>query len=132
MPIRKTQQRRLKKYSVGDMRELITIHIRNIDAPSFDSASFSEVYDTGIEHWSFIFTPNLSGAGQRFFGDVNTGERATDVMVIRFADGITKENVVQWDGEYYKILQVLDPERRHEYLELDCKILGDKAVEANQ
>jgi len=132
MPKRQTTLRRLKKYSTGDLRDVIKIHVRALKSPSFGSASFSEGYDEGVDTWAGMFTPGFSGSGKRFFGDVNTGQRATDVFVIRFDSSITSENVVQFNGEYFKVLQVVDPDRRNEYLELDCVVLGAITAEANQ
>lgn len=132
MSTRKTSKRRLKKYAVGDMRERVTIHVRSLTAPAFSSPSnFTETYDTGTRVWAFVANVSLVGSGRQEFDSINIILRSTHKMVIRYRGNITTENVIRWRGEAYKILKIIDPEERHQYLELYCNVLGDKTLEAN-
>lgn len=131
MSTRKVSKRRLKKYSIGDLRDRIKLHVRSIGTPAVDSASFSEEYDTGVDLWSSIVTLDLQGAGLSVFDGVNTNERPTHKFKIRYRAGVTKENVISWRGQYYKIMSIRNPEERNEYLELFSTLKGDSSLEAN-
>lgn len=129
-------KRPLKQVAVGDMRDRILIRQRDIGGPDFDSpAKLKEGYKTIAAVWCKVKT-NISG--KQVFDGVNetTGGgvilSSTHVFTIRYREGITSENVVDYKGEYYEIVRVVNPEERNMYLELNCKLLGDKTLEANQ
>ena len=88
----------------------------------------SQNYDAGLEVWSSVFT---LPEGQQLFDDVDVGDQPTHKFVIRHRPNITKENVVSWRGNYYKLIKAIDPEERNEYWELFGKLLGDKTKKAN-
>ena len=136
MANRKVDKRPLKQVPVGDMRTQILIRERAVSAPDFDNpAKFEETYKTIASTWAKL-TTNVSG--KKFFDGVNTDTgggiilSSTHVFTIRYRDGITSENVVDYKGENYKINRVVNPEERNMYLELHCKLLGDRELEANQ
>lgn len=136
MPKLKVDKRTYKKIAVGDMRDRIDVRKRDISAPDFDSpAGFGESYNTLFSAWCKVKT-NVSGRDS--FDGVNedTGGgvilSSTHTFTIRFRDGVTSENVVQFKGNNYKINRIVNPEERNEYLELHCKVLGDRELEANQ
>lgn len=131
MSKRKVTSRPLKKFSIGDLRNVIKIHVRTITPPVENSSSFTETYDDGVDRWASVVTSSNVGAGRKEFDGVDAGERPTHLFVIRYLAGITKENVIRWNGEAYKILLTVDPEERHEYWELYAQILGDQTLEAN-
>ena len=87
MPTRKVNHRRLKKYAVGDMRERILIHTRNLDAPGPDSVKFSEIYDAGDGRWANVETLDLQGSAQRRFDNVELSDRPSHIFTIRFRKG---------------------------------------------
>jgi head-tail adaptor len=130
MPTRSVRRRRLKKYGIGDMRELITVHTRVITPPDFDSVSFTEEYDAGTEMWASVETPTVRN-GVAYFDGVNVPDGTTHVFIVRFDDSITSENIIRWDGEAYKILFIRDPDKRLQYLELSTRLLGDETLDAN-
>ncbi len=129
-------RRRLKKTPVGDMRERILIKERAVSPSDFDNPSaFGEAYKTLLQPWCIVKT-NISGRSE--FDGVNksTGGgvilSSTHIFTIRYCKGITSQNIVEYQGNNYEINRIVDPEERHMYLELNCKILGDKTIEANQ
>jgi SPP1 family predicted phage head-tail adaptor len=131
MAQRQVKQKRLKKYSIGDLNKRILIHVRSIEAPDFDSANFEEDYDSGLPCWARISV--LDPMGKTFFDGVDLKEgKPTHIFVIRYRENITSENVIRWQSNLYKIVGIPDPEERHEYLELYSKILGDQNLKANQ
>ena len=131
MSSRKVSRRRLKKYSIGDLRDRIKLHVRSVTPPAVDSASFSEEYDTGTDLWSSVVTLDLQGAGLAVFDGVNTNENPTHKFTVRYNPDITSENIIGWRGKYYRIMSVRNPEERNEYLELFSTLKGDSSLEAN-
>lgn len=131
MATRKTAKRRLKKYAIGDMRERITLHERTITAPVFGSAAFTEAYDTGVTVWASASTLSLVSAGQALFDGVQMKDRPTDVFIIRYRDNVTTETIIRWQGNAYEIKEIINPDRRKQYIELRSRIIGDVNKEAN-
>lgn len=129
MATRITNKRRLRKYSIGDMRERITIHTRTITPPLYDSVDITETYDAGTQYWASIET--LEKKKQMFDG-VNIPEAATHTFIIRYDSSVTAENIISFQDEYYDILKTGDPDKRKQYLELYSKVKGDDSLDANQ
>jgi len=113
------------------MNKRIKIHVRSLKAPDYDSPSMKQNYDAGLSVWASVFTLGFQGAGQKLFDDVDVGDQPTNKFVIRYRPNITKENVVSWRGNYYKLVKCIDPEERNEWWELFGKLLGDKTKKAN-
>lgn len=132
MPIRAVSHRRLKKYGIGDMRERITLHVRSITAPEFNTASFSETYDAGVNLWASVNTMDFAASGQAIFDNVNLSEQPSHKLVIRYRENVTTENVIRWRDNAYKLLKIINPEERNLYLELFAVLLGDEDLAANQ
>lgn len=131
MANRKVSHRRLKKYGTGDMRKRITLHVRDITAPVFNSASFSETYDTGVPLWAFVKTLDFVASGQNLFDGVNLSKPPSHLFVIRYRENVTTENVIRWQGSAYKILKNINPEERNQYWELYAVLLGDETLAVN-
>ena len=132
----KVDKRPLKKIPVGDMRDRILIRERDISTPDFDNpAAFAEAYKTIADVWCKVKT-NVSG--KQIFDGVNadTGGgillSSTHIFTIRYRSDITSEHVVDYNGDYYEINRIVNPEERNMYLDLSCKLRGDKTLEANQ
>ena len=132
MPRRKVKYRKLQKYSIGDMRHRVTLHTRVITPPNYANAEFTETYDVGVEDWAFVETPTTVGKGIAVFNGVNVPPKTPHIFVIRFDSAITKENVIRWEGDSYKILKTNDPDKRQQYLELASQLLGDETLDANK
>lgn len=128
MATRQIKRRPLRKIPVGDMRDWITLYTRSITAPGYDSAALSEEYTSLCSLWSKHETLELDTAK---FDDVQILSQPTDRFVIRFIPGLTSENILEWDGDYFKILSINDYEGRKEYLQLKCRLKGDNTLEAN-
>ena len=133
----KVHRRSLQKTPVGDRRDRILIRQRGIGTPGFDNpAKFGEDYKTIASVWAKV-TTNVSG--KRIFDGVNEDSggggillSSTHVFNIRYMDGITSENVVDFKGENYEIKRVINSEERNLELDLHCKLLGERGLEANQ
>lgn len=132
MPKRNVTHRPLKQYAGGDLNKRITLHTRTLKAPKYNSASFTENYDAGLEVWASVITLSNIASGKRIFDDIDIRKQPTHKFVIRFREGITTEKVVRWRGDAYELVKIIDPEERHEWLELYAKLLGDETKETNQ
>ena len=129
-------KRPLKKIPVGDMRDRISIRERVIGAPTFDKpAAFGEDYKTIATVWCKVKT-NKSGRDEFAGVNADTGGgillSSTHIFTMRYRPGITSEHVVVYKGNNYEINRIVNPEERNMYLELNCKLLGDRELEANQ
>lgn len=128
----KCQKIRRKKRSlcVGDLRDEIVIHDRDITAPLFDTAEQTQTYSNSLTVFASVNTVR----GKEIFNGTQLVGVKTHNILIRFLDAreITQENVVELKGNYYDVLEVQNLEERDEWLELSCGILGDKTQENNQ
>ena len=128
MAYRDIKGRKLRKISVGDMRECISIEERKMTAPSFGSASFTENYVPTDEVWAKIET----SFNNRIFDGVALDEIPSHKFTIRHRDDVTSETRIRYDGVLYRIVKTDNYEMRNEYLELYALIDGDDTKEANQ
>lgn len=128
MAKRKTQQRRLSKHLTGDMRARVKLKTRTLKPPAFGEAAHSEEF-VSISVWAKVETERN---GRKTFDDVNVEDQPTHFFTIRYREDVTAETFIEYRNENYDIVKTVDPEERHEYLELHCKVLGDKTLEANK
>ena len=113
---------------VGDMRDRIILYNRNIVAPKFNNASFTEKYTELDKVWSSV---NTKKGAPRFSG-VDLDEQITTTFIIRYRSDVSSETVIEFNDDYYKILDPDNPEKRKRFLFLGCKSLGNKTLKANQ
>lgn len=128
MASRNIQSRKLRKISVGDMRECISLETRNQKAPSFGSASFREVYSPIAEVWAKVETVYHG----RIFDGVALEDIPSHKFTIRYRDDITTEKRIRYKDVLYRIIKSDNFEMRDEYLEVYARIDGDDDKEANQ
>jgi head-tail adaptor len=129
MSTRRVNKRKLTKFAVGDMRDRIEIFVRSVIAPGAGSASVTEEYVLLREIWSRL---DHLIPGKVIFDEVDTGGQPTHIFTIRFWLDITTQNRVKFDNDYYKIVKVVDPQGRKEYLRLYCKLMGSFDRIANE
>ena len=132
MPKRVVQFRKLRKQSIGDMREVISLEERSLTAPDFASAVASETYDKILDVWAKVETRS----GIEMFNGVNTREEGvaiyTHQFTIRYRDDVTSQTRIRYKDNLYKIIDSENLEERSEYLLLRCRIDGDDSQEVNQ
>lgn len=130
MSQRIVQRRKLRKVSVGDLRDCISLENRSIKAPSFSSVGFSEGYTQIIETWSKVETD----FNARVFDGVSIDKKPSHRFTIRFRDDgdITNETRIRWKNVLYRVLRTDNYEGRDEYLELYAMIDGDDTKESAQ
>ena len=133
MPKRSVSSRPLRKSPIGDLRERIELYTREVQPPVMGSASDTEKFTLIKEVWAKIVTRL---PGEDTFSKVNVASqnllaKATHIFTIRWRSDITAQNVIQYEGNYFEILNTDDTETRNEYLIMHCKLLGDKTLKAN-
>lgn len=128
MAYRQVNGRKLRKVSIGDMRECISLEVRERKAPVFGSASATMAYTVIDEVWSKIDTVNHN----RIFDGVALDEIPSHKFTIRFRCDITTETRIRYKDVLYRIVKSDNFEMRDEYLELYARIDGDDNKEANQ
>jgi len=126
---RKVKRRPLKKISIGDMNQRVSLFCRSIKGAAYNKASLSESYSKIADVWSKV---ESIGSGFQEFAGIDISQAATHIFVIRFRDDVTTETVIQFDGSNYEILNKDDPESRHEYLILTSRLKGKKELEASR
>ena len=106
--------------NIGDMRQRIYLHAREISTPVYGSIDFDEVF-TGDPKWASI----KSLGGKVVFDGVGQDAIATHAIYIRYAAGVSSQKFVQsTDGRRFKILNVEDYDERHDFLVLMCTDRG--------
>lgn len=120
-------RRKSRVPQVGDMRILISIHTRAISEPNFNTAKFSQQYTPLTTVWAKVD----SVTGKKYFSGVQLKENTTEFFTIRYRDDITSEKIIEYDGKYFEILDVLDPEKRKRFLFIQCKEKGATTKKAN-
>lgn len=128
MPRRSVQFRPLKKLSIGDMRECISLENRAIASPDFDSVAFEEDYTQIIETWAKVET-NLQG---RVFAGVEIEDTPSHRFTIRFRETVTTETRIRYKERFFRIIQINNFEERDEYLELLAREDGADNLEVSR
>ena len=130
MAVCKKIRRSKRSPCVGDLRDEIIIHDRDITPPLFNTAEQTQAYTNSLTVWASVNTVR----GKEIFSGTQLVGVKTHNILIRFLDTreITQENVVEFKGNYFDVLEVQNFEGRDEWLELSCGILGDKTQENNQ
>lgn len=128
MPKREVGYRKLRKNTIGDMRECISLEVRSIQPPSFDNFSASESYIQVAEPWAKVETE----FNNRIFDEVALDAKPSIKFTIRYRDNITTETRIRYKGILYKIVQSDNLEERDEYLVLYAAIEGADDKEVNQ
>ena len=132
MAERKLKQRKLTKFSSGDLRDPVEVVLRSQRAPGFDDADVDESYEIKLEPFCSISTIETQSGGERKFSGVNLNRDATHIFVMRFTDILTVDHRIRFKSEFYKILEFSDPERRQQYSVVQTQFLGREDIEANR
>jgi len=112
---------------IGDLDKRINLFSRSIKAPTNSSVDFDEEFVKEYEKWAMIHTTR----GAELFDGVSLTNAFTHKIYIRYEEGITQEDWIEFNNDKYDIVDVEDLEERHEFLLLKCKIRGDKDTLAN-
>ena len=113
---------------IGDMRTRISIFQRKMTAPTSGSASFTQSHILIDNVWSAVETLK----GSEIFDDTNVKSTMTHRFTIRFRSDVNTKNIIQFDGNSFKILEADNADLRKRFLFISCELLGDQTFEANR
>lgn len=128
MSKRELQRARLRKVPVGDMRTPVIIYQAEVLAPTAGvdmSRSLTSFIDPW---WCKVTTPT----GVYAFDSSNVEQIITHDFQGRYTEGIDRDMVIEWDGEYYRIITVENFEKRDLFLRLRCTVRGAITSEVNR
>jgi len=113
-----------RKGIIGSMRHPMTLIFPKLVAPQD-----VEKYDYFIEKYQeiVVWGDIETKVGSAIFDSANTVQTFTDVFRIRYREELTKEWKIRVYGDIYTILQVINFEKRKEFLELKCCIMAREA-----
>lgn len=111
----------------GDLNRKITINVRNITSPSGVGVDFNENFTVLKTVWAMVKT--LSG--QAVFDGTNTTKAVTHNFYIRYIPGVTFENWVLYNNQYYDILDVQNLNEQNQYILLQANLRGTSALPVN-
>lgn len=126
------KQRKKIIVCTGSLRKEISLLTRNIDPntqPLSQNISIENTFTLLAQVWAM----NEDAEGQEVFDKVGirVGQH-TDNWYIRYVDGITSQTWVQFEEDFYNILNVRDLERNKFYLRLECEFRGDILKDATR
>lgn len=128
MPKRQISTRKLRKNSIGDLRDVISLETRQMLAPSFGSSSLSQNYTQVIQTWAKVETLDHG----RIFNQVALDPKTSHRFTIRHRDDITTETRIRHNDILYRISKMDNPESRNEYFIIYASVEGADDLEANQ
>ena len=116
-----------RKVCIGNLDRIVKVNSRVIQAPVSD-VDYTEEFIQLIEMHANIETVS----GVTFFDSTNVERDITHFIYIRFFTGITPENWLIFNDEYYDIIDQQNLEERDEFLLLKCNKRGPVTKPVNQ
>ena len=126
--IRTILTRPKRESCIGDMRDRIKLHIREIQSPEFSSQNFTEKFSGTKEVWANVKTV----VGRTLFTGANIDVALTHEIIIRYDEDVTSETWIEFQSNNLKIVTVEDLDNRHDFMRLKCTERGDKDLGAAQ
>lgn len=111
---------------IGDMNRRITLHIRSITGLS-DGVDFDETLSDSTVVWAALQTIK----GEDIFDGTNVIGTATHNFFVRAISTLTAETWLEYNGEYYDVLDIQNYEERNLFMVLRCSVRGDTSKETN-
>lgn len=128
MSSRQLQRARLRRVPVGDMRTPVIIHKAAILAPTAGVDMGRKIAPVVSPWWCKVTTVT----GVFVFDSSNIEQVITHDFQGRYTPDISRDMIIESEGNYYKIVSVEDMEERHEFLRLRCTERGSIAKEVNK
>lgn len=129
MSIRTVLRRKHRTLCVGDLKDQIILHNRNIEEPVFGEVDATEDFNPIKSVWASVKTVS----GKTFFSDVHGDIAVTHEISIRYRDDVSAETWIELgSGTRLKIVNTQNLEERNEWLVLLCSERGDKGLSAAQ
>jgi SPP1 family predicted phage head-tail adaptor len=118
---------------IGDLNRKIIIKTRVLTPPSTNSTDYTEVFTTVATVWAMIKTSGLKGRSEFDGTQMSAMDRISNTheMYIRYRSGITQEHFIEYNSEYYDILEVFNMDEANTVTHLKCKLRGPTANSIN-
>lgn len=108
------------------MNRQIILHTRTITGLS-DGVDFDETLSAPTVVWAALQTIK----GEDIFDGTNVVGTATHNFFIRAIRTLTAETWLEYNGEYYDVLDIQNYEERNQFMVLRCSVRGDTSKETN-
>lgn len=126
MPVCNAKRLKRRHICAGDLNDRIIIKSRNTVAPQ-TTVDFSQNFKNDRTVWAGVETTS----GRNTFYVSNIDDSVTHVFYLRWFDGLTSENWIEFKNENYDILEVENWEERDEWAVCYCNVRGDKDEAVN-
>lgn len=113
------------KVCVGDRRHKIYLYDREMSR-DINGIDIKETLTGSVTHYAAIKTPR----GVSVFDSMNVERDVTHQFFIAYVSGVTQEKVVEYNGNYYDILRVVNIGEENRIVELQCVLRGITSREA--
>lgn len=135
MAKRTVKRRKLTKYSIGDMRDRISIEIKS-QSVGFDTPEAIQSFTVLATVWAQVDTIEAGGShspGDQYYNRVNLDPVTFHIFTIRYRNDLNASNIyIRWKGTLYRIHKIKNPEENSQYLSLICRKEGDDILKASQ
>ena len=115
----------------GDLREIMKIVSRSLAPSTLDKIGGEETFEDVI---AGIQCGIETTAGNSRFDKININKKATHLFYVYHStiyDEIEpNNNMIEYLGEYYKILEITNDNETDQYIFFQCSFRGDKTLEA--
>ena len=126
-----TIRKRKRTVCSGDMRDPITLHVRDLTSPLFNTVDFNEDFQP-LPVNPQILSMVETVSGKNYFDGVGIETPITHHIYIRFREDVTAQTWVELNTRRLDILDTEDLEERHEFLKLVCTDRGLNSREASK
>lgn len=136
MAKRLIKRRPLTKYSIGDMRERISIESKS-QSVGFNTPEAIQTFTVVATIWAQLDTAesksSISPGGDQLYNGINIDTKTLHIFTIRHREGLNASNMyVRWKGDLYRIKKIANPQENYQYLNLMCHKEGDETLLASQ
>jgi SPP1 family predicted phage head-tail adaptor len=120
--------RKRREPCLGDLRQRVKLHDRDIQEPKFGDPDFTEEFSGTKVVWASVKTI----MGQTIFTGANVDVALSHEIIIRFDERVNSETWIEFEGNNLNIVNVEDLDERHDFMRLRCMKRGDKDLGAAQ
>jgi len=120
--------RKRREPCLGDLRQRVKLHDRDIQVPKFGDPDFTEEFSGTKIVWASVKTI----MGQTIFTGANVDVALSHEIIIRFDERVNSETWIEFEGNNLNIVNVEDLDERHDFMRLRCMKRGDKDLGAAQ
>ena len=128
MAVCEVKQRTHKRVCIGSINRKIEIYVRSIKAPTAGSVDFSDEFTLKKTVWAMVKTVR----GKTMFNSSNIEMILTHEFNIRYIPDVEIINVVVFDGERYKIINVENLNSENYFLVINASDRGDSSLPVNE